>query len=84
MDTKKLAKIRLRLSREYENLEKSINHSRLAAEEIKVENTEDEGDLATISHNESSYTACTMVMSNACDSFKKASRQSTAVDTGNA
>jgi len=51
MDTKKLAQIRQRLSSEYENLEKSINHSRLAAEEIKFENTEDEGDLATISHN---------------------------------
>jgi len=39
------------LSREYENLIKSINRNRMAAEEIRQENTEDEGDLATISHN---------------------------------
>ena len=38
------------MSSEYENLIKSINRSRLAAETIKLENTEDEGDLATISH----------------------------------
>jgi hypothetical protein len=38
------------VSSEYENLVKSINRSRLAAKEIKLENTEDEGDLATISH----------------------------------
>jgi DnaK suppressor protein len=42
---------RQRLSTEYENLIKSINRSRLAAKEIKIENTEDEGDLATISHD---------------------------------
>ena len=51
MDTKKSSDIRQRLSREYENLIKSINRNRMAAEEIKQENTEDEGDLATISHN---------------------------------
>jgi RNA polymerase-binding transcription factor DksA len=39
-----------RLANEYENLIKSINRSRLAAEEIKLEKTEDEGDLAMISH----------------------------------
>jgi DnaK suppressor protein len=50
MDAKKLKDIRRRLSSEYENLIKSINRSRLAAKEIKLENTEDEGDLATISH----------------------------------
>src|SRR5712671_3200712 len=32
-------------------LSKSMNRSRLAAEEIQIENTEDEGDLATISHD---------------------------------
>jgi hypothetical protein len=48
MDAKKLKDTRRRLSSEYENLIKSINRSRLAAKEIKLENTEDEGDLATI------------------------------------
>ena len=51
MDAKKSSDIRQRLSREYENLIKSINRNRMAAEEIKLENTEDEGDRATISHN---------------------------------
>src|SRR5881296_3489953 len=50
MDAKKIKDIRRRLSSEYESLIKSINRSRLAAKEIKLENTEDEGDLATISH----------------------------------
>ena len=50
MDAKKIKDTRQRLSSEYENLIKSINRSRLAAEEIKLENTEDEGDLAAISH----------------------------------
>jgi hypothetical protein len=50
MDAKKLEAARRRLWGEYENLIKSINRSRLAAETIKLENTEDEGDLATISH----------------------------------
>ena len=51
MDAKKLKEIRQRLSDEQETLIKSINRGRLAAAEIKVENTEDECDLATISHN---------------------------------
>jgi DnaK suppressor protein len=50
VDAKKIKDIRRRLSVEYENRIKSLNRSRLAAEEIKLENTEDEGDLATISH----------------------------------
>ena len=50
MDAKKIKNIRRRLSSEHENLIKSINRSRLAAEEIKLKNTEDEGDMATISH----------------------------------
>ena len=51
MDAKKIKDTRQRLSGVYQNLIKSINRNRCAAEEIKVENTEDEGDLATISHN---------------------------------
>jgi hypothetical protein len=51
MDAKTIKDIRRRLSMEYENLIKSNNRKRLAAEEITVENTEDEGDLATISHD---------------------------------
>src|SRR2546427_9811675 len=51
MDAKKIKDTRQRLSREYDNLIKSINRNRIAAQEIKVENTEDEGDLATISHD---------------------------------
>ena len=51
MDAKKIKHIRQRLSTEYENLIESNNRNRRAAEEITVENTEDEGDLATISHN---------------------------------
>jgi hypothetical protein len=39
------------LATESEKLIKSINRNRAAAEEITTENTEDEGDLATISHN---------------------------------
>ena len=51
MDAKKMKDTRQRLSMEHEKLIKSINRNRVAAEEIKVENTEDEGDLATISHD---------------------------------
>jgi DnaK suppressor protein len=51
MDAKKLTKIRLQLSNEHENLIKSISRNRVDAETIKFENTEDEGDLATISHD---------------------------------
>jgi len=50
MDSKKVKNTRRRLTSEYENLIKSINRSRLAAEEIRLEKTEDEGDLAMISH----------------------------------
>ena len=51
MDARKTRNIRQRLSREHEDLIKSINRNRMAAEEIKLENTDDEGDLAMISHN---------------------------------
>jgi DnaK suppressor protein len=50
MDAKKLKATRQRLAREYENLIRSISRARLAADEIKIEKTEDEGDLAVISH----------------------------------
>ena len=51
MEEKKLQKFRQRLTEEYQNLIRSINRNRLAEEEIRLENTEDEGDLAAISHN---------------------------------
>ena len=51
MDDKKTQKFRQRLLEEYQKLIRSINRNRLAEEEIKLENTEDEGDLATISHD---------------------------------
>lgn len=51
MDAKKIKETRRRLLSEYERLIKSIDRNRTATEEIKLENTEDEGDLATISHN---------------------------------
>lgn len=51
MDQKKVQKYRQRLDEEYQNLIRSINRNRAAEAEIKLENTEDEGDLAAISHN---------------------------------
>ena len=51
MDEKKVQKFRQRLTEENQKLVRSINRNRLAEEEITLENTEDEGDLATISHN---------------------------------
>ena len=51
MDARKVQEARQRLTSEYEMLIQTINRNRLAAEEIKMENTEDEGDLAIISHN---------------------------------
>ena len=51
MDEKQTKAARLRLEREYKTLKNSINRSRAAAEEIQHESTEDEGDLATMSHN---------------------------------
>ena len=50
MDAKKIKAVRQRLLRESENLLKSIDRNRAAADETKLENTEDELDLATISH----------------------------------
>ena len=51
MDKRKLQRLRQTLSEEYENLVQSLNRNRAAEEEIRVEKTEDEGDLALISHN---------------------------------
>ena len=50
MDAKKLKVARQRLAKQYEDLTESMKRGRVAADEIKVENTEDEGDLAIISH----------------------------------
>lgn len=50
MDAKRIKEMRRRLTSEHEKLVDSVNRSRMAAEEIQLENTEDEGDLATISH----------------------------------
>ena len=50
MNAKKIKNMRCRLSNEYETLIKSIRRNRTAAEEVRIENTEDEGDLASISH----------------------------------
>jgi DnaK suppressor protein len=51
MEAKQTKAMRLRLAREYKTLVNSINRNRAAADEIQHENTEDEGDLATMSHN---------------------------------
>jgi len=49
MDASKLKVARQRLANEYEDLTQSLKRGRLAADEIKVENTEDEeGDLARL------------------------------------
>ena len=50
MDAKTLKTVEERLTIEYENLTQLIRRGRLNADEIRIENTEDEGDLATISH----------------------------------
>jgi len=42
---------RQQLLGEYRNLIHSVNRNRLAAEEIQLEKTEDEGDLATLHQN---------------------------------
>lgn len=51
MDKRKLQRLEKALTEEYENLVKALNRNRVAEEEIRVEKTEDEGDLALISHN---------------------------------
>jgi DnaK suppressor protein len=51
MDKRKITRLRKSLTEEYENLVRSLNRNREAEEEILLEKTEDEGDLALISHN---------------------------------
>lgn len=51
MNTDKLKDVRQRLSVESETLILALKRAELAANEIKLEHTEDEGDLATISHD---------------------------------
>ena len=51
MDQIKIRNARQRLMKEHENLLKSLERSQHSAEEIKLEKTEDEGDLASISHD---------------------------------
>jgi DnaK suppressor protein len=51
MDAIRIKKARQRLSSEHTSLHKSLERSQHAAEEIKLEKTEDEGDLAAISHD---------------------------------
>ena len=51
MDAKKTRETRQRLRTKYEELIKSINRNRLAGEQIKLESSGDEGDLATMSHD---------------------------------
>lgn len=51
MDKRKIQRLEQALRQELENLVKALNRSRAAEEEILVEKTEDEGDLALISHN---------------------------------
>jgi DnaK suppressor protein len=51
MDAIRLRNARERLFGEYEQLVRLLKRSKLASEEITVENTEDEGDLASKSHD---------------------------------
>lgn len=53
MNAERIGTFRQRLSMEYESLIQKVHRSRLAAVEVKLENTEDEGDLAVISHDRS-------------------------------
>ncbi len=51
MDKRKLQRLQKALSGEHEGLVRTLDRNRAAEEEILVEKTEDEGDLALISHN---------------------------------
>ena len=51
MDEKQIRETRRRLVAKSQELIHSINRNRLAAQQIPLEKTEDEGDLATINHN---------------------------------
>jgi RNA polymerase-binding transcription factor DksA len=52
MDAIRISNARRLLIREHTSLCKSLERSQNAAEEIKLEKTEDEGDLASISHDQ--------------------------------
>jgi RNA polymerase-binding transcription factor len=51
MGAKKIRDTRRQLSGQYDNLIKSINRKQSAAEDIRLEKTKDESDLASISHD---------------------------------
>jgi len=51
MNAKKLSDLQQRLTDERDKLVMSLKRSQQASEEIKLEQTEDEGDLASISHD---------------------------------
>jgi DnaK suppressor protein len=51
MDATRIKKARQRLTSEHTILRKSLERSQHAADEINLEKTEDEGDLAAISHD---------------------------------
>ncbi len=51
MDARKIKDTRQRLMAEQAHLLKALERSQHAAEEIRIEKTEDEGDLAAISHD---------------------------------
>jgi RNA polymerase-binding protein DksA len=51
MNMKTITNVRQRLTNERGSLLRSLERSQHAAEEIKLEKTEDEGDLASISHD---------------------------------
>src|SRR5438477_11188460 len=51
MDAKQTEARRRDLAKAYKSLMESMNRNRVAADEIEYENTEDEGDLAAMSHN---------------------------------
>ena len=51
MDKRKLGRLQKALSDERDTLVRTMNRNRVAEEEILVEKTEDEGDLALLSHN---------------------------------
>ena len=51
MEAKDTVDVRQRLSAEYDRLMPLLSRNRTEVEAIRTENTEDEGDLARISHN---------------------------------
>lgn len=51
MEASKTKEIRQKLSNDYQNLINSIERGRFAAQDIKAESTNDEGDRASFSHD---------------------------------